>query len=316
MINVSNNSSVGVESNPNVTGLSILLLALLPVFIMNIVLILTIATEKTAPATIRLILTSILGASEVVSIGLSILHIHNMINLLLPDLPPSSFVCRLSYFLILTGAAGRLFFMAMYAVTVYALARYAGTKLREAPRQFIFTFIAAVSIWVLSCVPNMAFFSSAVVDVIFINGECFGKGVGTPTIVCSFLYILVYGLCSFAVSIIFPILTMRYIETNRISDNTKPLKRMLGFLIFLLIGNSVSIVSVPLPLLMGAFAPPGEDRQILLGALNYVAGACLQLSLIPLPIVILVFFKPVRKRMKKMVCFTCSRMATHKNVCA
>ena len=174
MINVSNNSSVGVESNPNVTGLSILLLALLPVFIMNIVLILTIATEKTVPATIRLILTSILGASEVVSIGLSILHIHNMINLLLPDLPPSSFVCRLSYFVILTGAAGRLFFMAMYAVTVYALARYAGTKLREAPRQFIFTFIAAVSIWVLSCVPNVAFFSSAVVDVIFINGECLG----------------------------------------------------------------------------------------------------------------------------------------------
>ena len=103
---------------------------------------------------------------------------------------------------------------------------------------------------------------------------------------------------------------MRYIETNRISDNTKPLKRMLGFLLFLLIGNSVSIVSVPLPLLMGAFAPPGEDRQILLGTLNYVAGACLQLSLIPLPIVILVFFKPVRKRMKKMVCFICSRMAT------
>ena len=314
MINSSDNITAGlVEKRAIFSYFSFFstLFLLLPVFIVNTVLLVAIVTEKKLPVTIRWILSNIVIASQVVNIGLCFVNLHSIIPSLPPFPPPSSFVCRLSFVVINTGAAGRLLYMATYGVTVYALARYSGAKLKEAHIKFLPALISVVIIWIVSSLPSMALFSSIFLDVSFnFVDDCIAQSAGNATLVYSFLYIFLYGLCSYVASIVFPLLTMRYVKTHQISYNRSAFKGMIIFSAFLLIGNSINMVGVSVPILIATFAPPGNENQALVIALNYVEGVCLQLSLIPSPIVIFLFFKPVREKMRKIMCFMCKRVAT------
>ena len=107
-----------------------------------------IITEKTTSATVRLILANIVASSQMVIIGLTIFNSYNVVLPLVFNPSPSDFTCRLSYITIVSGAAGRLVFMAAYAVTVYVLARYAGTNLRVACLRFWPASLAIVAFWV------------------------------------------------------------------------------------------------------------------------------------------------------------------------
>ena len=166
---------------------------------------------------------------------------------------------------------------------------------------FLPTSIAAGIIWILACLPNMVLFSSSVLNVSFTNADdCIAQSAGVATLFYSFLYIRLYGLCSYAASIVFPLLTMQYVKTHRISYNRRASRGMIIFSAFLLIGNSINIVGVSVPNLIATFAPLDSDNHVLVIALK---GICLQLSLISSPLVIPIFFKPVRERMRKMICF-------------
>ena len=291
------------------------LLIILPVFIVNILLLVAIITEKTIPATVRLILANIVASSQMVIIGIAILNSYNVALPLLFNPSPPDFPCRLSYVALISGAAGRLLFMAAYAVTVYVLARYAGTNLRVARLRFWPALTAFVAIWLFASIPNMVIFFPVFVEITFSAGDvCAARGTGAVTIVHTFSYIIVYGICCFVLSIVFPILTVQYIKKNSISENKQTLKGMTKFAVFLLVGNSVNLIGVSLTILLATFAPLGEDYHtlLLITTFNYIEGFCLLLSLIPTPIILLVFFKPIRQRFKKITCFICLKIPKKK----
>ena len=316
--NSSNDSFMSVEvPSASFSYFSLLstLIILLPVFIVNILLLVAIITEKTTSATVRLILANIVASSQVVIIGLTILNSYNVVLPLVFNPSPSDFTCRLSYVTIHSGAAGRLVFMAAYAVTVYVLARYAGTNLRVARLRFWPALTAFVAIWLFATIPNMVIFFPVFVEITFSAGDvCAAHGTGAVTIVHTFSYIIVYGICCFILSIVFPILTVQYIKKNSISENKQTLKGMTKFAVFLLVGNSVNLIGVSLTILLATFAPLGEDYHtlLLISTFNYIEGFCLFLSLIPTPIILLIFFKPIRQRFKKITCFICLKIPKKK----
>ena len=319
MANNSSNDSFMTVEEPSASfsffSLLSTLLILLPVFIVNILLLVAIITEKTTSATVRLILANIVASSQVVIIGLTILKIYNVVLPLLFNPSPSDFTCRLSYVAIHSGAAGRLVFMAAYAVTVYVLARYAGTNLRVARFRFWPALTAFVAIWLFATIPNMVIFLPVFVEITFsAGGVCKPHGTGAASIVYSFSYIIVYGVCCFILSIVFPILTVQYMRKHTISENKQILKSMTKFAVFLLVGNSANSIGVSLEILLATFAPLGEDSRTLLvlTAFNYIQGICLLLSLIPTPIILLVFFKPIRQRFKNITCFICLKIPKKK----
>ena len=293
------------------------LLILLPVFIVNILLLVAIITEKTTSATVKLILANIVASSQVVIIGLAIVNLNNVVLpfVLTFNPSPSDFTCRLSYVVIACGAAGRLVFMAAYAVTVYVLARYAGANLRVARLRFWPALTAFVAIWLFATIPNMVIFFPVFIEITFSAGDvCAAHGTGAVTIVYTFSYIIVYEVCCFILSIVFPILTVQYIRKNSISENKQTLKGMIKFAAFLLVVNSANFIGTSLTILFGTFSPIGEDDQTLrlISAFNYIQGICLLLSLIPTPIILLVFFKPIRQRFKKITCFICLKIPKKK----
>ena len=172
---------------------------LLSIFTVNILLLVAIITEKTIPATVRLILANIVASSEVIIVGWTIL---NMIDLILPHLrvsSPPDFPCTLVYVLIETGAAGRLLYMATYAITVYVLAQSAGVNLRTVQLRFWPALVAVVVIWLLATLPNTVLFSPSFLQITYpSNYVCVPHITGPATIVYSCFFLIAYGFLSFA----------------------------------------------------------------------------------------------------------------------
>ena len=167
--NSSNDSSIPLEDLSQsfaYQSLFTLVFFHLPLFTVNILLLVAIITEKTLPVTVRLVLGNIVASSEVVILGQFGFILYDII---LPPLSsPLLFICRLIIFTITSGAAARLLYMATYAVTVYVLARYAGTNLRVVKLRFWPALLAVVVIWILATVPNMVLLSSAFFEITFI----------------------------------------------------------------------------------------------------------------------------------------------------
>ena len=282
-------------------SLFITLLFLTPAFIFNILLLVAIIVEKTLPGTIRLILSNIIIASEVVILGIAIILVQNVILSGWKHLSSSLLVCRFTYVTLTSGAAARLMYMATFAITVYVLVRHGPGKLH-----FHLSLPAGILLWFFAIILNTALFSTDVLDITFHDGSAcapHGKNVTTP--VYTFTYIVVYGLSSFTLGVIFPILSVCYVRKHTISGDTQMLKGMIKFAIFLLVGNSMNFIGISIPILFATFAPSGDEYYILEKAFNYAEGILLMLSLIPTPIILLIFFKPVRYRLKKIVCFQC-----------
>ena len=294
--------------------LAVASLLLPPVFTVNFLLLVAIIMEKTLNVLVRIILTNIVVSSEVVIIGLIIVYLNTVIQHLLLSPTPSDVACRIAYIVIFTGAAGRLLFMAMYAVAVYVLARYAGTTLRTVKFKLWPVLLAVLAIWVSVTLLNLFHVSDDFLKISFTTTYiCIAHGNGAVAITYTFGYIIVYGVCCFVLSIVFPILTLRYIKKNCIAENKQTLQNMIKFSIFLLIGNVINLIGVSLPLLLATFSPVGEEYYMMLLAFNYVEGITFMLSLIPTPIIILIFFKPIRIRLKKITCFMCLQMAAKKD---
>ena len=272
-----------------------------PAFIFNIILAVFVVVEKSLPGRIRLVLTNILATSELVILGTAVILSEIVILSGIHYLSPSDFICRLSYVIAISGAAARLLFMATFSFAVYILVCHGANRLRFLPMS-----VAVGAIWAFAIIPNIVIFFPEFLKITFHGGnDCAVHGRGATTIVYTISYITAYGLCGFVPSIVFPILTLRFIKRNTITGNKQVLQGMVRFAVILLIGNSLNLVGISAPLLFGTFAPSGEEHQTLEKALHYAHGIILMLSLIPTPIILLVFFKPLRCRSRAMFCFLC-----------
>ena len=310
-LNNSNNTGVAEDPPFGYLTLFLTLFFLTPATVINVLLLASIITEKTIPKTIRLVLTNIVIACEVVIVGLMAIFLSAVILSGLQHLSPSGFSCRFILSIISGGSAARLLSMATFATILYILVHHGAAKIK-----FIPTVIAVVLLWVFSIGPNFVLLSPAVEGIAFPDGDdCAAYGVGAGTYVYTFSFILVYGLGSFILSILFPLLSLRYVMKNTISGDTKLQKAMIKFSIFLLIGNTMSFIGICVPLLFITFVPlppTSPEFEQLAKNFNLVEGAFLLLSLIPPPIIILVFFKPIRHRLKGIICFHCLRSDAQK----
>ena len=313
MLNFTNNSNETseVEKDPpfGYYSLFITLFYLIPATIINILLLVSIFTEKTIPGVIRLVLANIVLACEVVIVGLVMYFLSAVILSGLVHLPPSDTACRIIYIVIVSGGAARLLYMATFATTVYILVCHSTSKLKIIP-----TVVAMLILWIGATVPNLTIFSPTFFEITFHDDDdCAVHGVGPATYVYTFSYIVVYGLCSFAVSIAFPIYTVNYVKKNTITGDTKMTKSMIKFTTFLLIGNAMNFLGLSIPYLFATFTPSGEEYYTLEKAVNYTEGLCILVSLVPTPIFILTFFQPVRRRFKNLIKAPFCQLDRHEN---
>ena len=250
-------------------------------------------------------LVNIVTAGQVVIVGLMMFFITKVIisGCWCPQLRPSEFACRLMYWVIASGGAARLMYMTTFAISVYVLVRFGAKKMKI----WVAT-VAVVGVWVTVLLPNAAIFSSDILLINFHdNDTCAAHGTGYKTFIYTFGYATVYGLLGFAVSAYCPIATVWYIRHNSISGDIALVKAMIKFALFLVLGNIINIVGQTTPLLFAALAPVGKDWYTLEKVFLYVEAIFIILSLLPTPALILIYFKPVRQRVKSILCGVCMK---------
>ena len=110
------------------------------------------------------------------------------------------------------------------------------------------------------------------------------------------------GLASLKVSITVPIVCLCYIRKNTVTEGTQYRKAMAKFSLCLVVGGSIIIAGQIIPGLLALYsAPPGV----------YLGYGSSVLSLIPTPIIILAFLKPVREQSMKII--TCGHLSKQSN---
>ena len=305
--NITTNAPADENLTVGDVALGAILLICTPATIICILFIIAISTEKTIPGTIRLVLVNIILASQAVICGFIGFFLGSVILSKLVYLQPSGIACRFLYITVTSGSAARLLYMAAFASTVYIVVHHGVQKLR-----FPLAVILSLVLWFFAVAPNFVLLSPAFIGIFFTNGDaCTAFGAGAGTYIYAFLYLVIYGFASFAVSIPLALLSLCFVIKNTISGETTLLKGMIKFALFLLIGNTINVVGISIPQLIIAFVPhdsSSEASQQIVNNLDMIEGVILLLSLIPTPIFILIFFRPIRQRFKKIMCFTCLKV--------
>ena len=106
------------------------------------------------------------------------------------------------------------------------------------------------------------------------------------------IWVIFGGLTPLTISIVVPIVVLCYVRRNTIAEGSSYNKGIAKLTLFLVAGNLINLVGQTVVTLIGYVSePPGVY-------LSYSAG---MISLIPTPIMILIFMKPVRAQVTKVI---------------
>ena len=274
---------------------------LFPILVLNVVILFALIIQKSIFITVRLVLGCLTVAGIVNGLGLVMQRLAGLIlaATLSPHADQSPGICRFILFTILSGTAARLAFMALFAITVLVIV-VAPAKYSK-PVPFL---VVALVVWFIVIVYNFGVFSPAIGDARFSSGvSCAPLSVGIPTIMYLLVYVIDYAFIPLLITLILPILVLCFIYKRTISSELETKKAMARFALFLLIGNVINFMAVLIPAAV-ASRRTEESRQSS-GVVEYLPYAFMILSLVPTPILMIVFFKSIRKSIWKLCTCCC-----------
>ena len=273
-------------------SLAIILVILIPIVSLNLVLVVILIREKTIPVSVRFLLSNILAACTVVAVGLFMLLMSDVVLSACQCGEPSKEGCKVMFWVVISGGAARLVFMAVYSFVVFVIVRMGAQSVK-----FILVVLFVIITWLSTIVVNSAILVPGVLQINILDQiSCAPHVHGASTYAYSTVYLALFGIGSFLLTIIMPIITLVYVKRNSLSDSQPLYKAMAFFALFLLIGNASNFIGQAVPFLLTLFIPQGESHEVNV-AVNYTLGVFLILSLIPTPFFIILFFKPVRKQL-------------------
>ena len=130
---------------------------------------------------------------------------------------------------------------------------------------------------------------------------------GNEIWIFSALYFLFFVIIPCTLATVMPVYALCYIRSNLTCENTSSLKPMLKFTLFLLLGNVLGFFGHFVPTASTLIVKSVNTDAEVTWVLRVVYYVLLALSLISTPILILVYFKPVRIKMRKCVLKVCGK---------
>ena len=276
------------------TRFTIVLGFMVALTVVNVILFLSVVCSKALPPVIKLILANIIVANELLIVTLFLVSMSEIIELYYE---PFGEAWRVFYIAMCSAAAGRLLFMAVYAVIVYVMARYAGTSKDLA---LVPVIIAVVVVWILATIPNFIHYLTFAAHVnVPVGALCSAHNQVTFDLDYLLISLGIYGIVGFFVCI--PVLGMTIYHLK--AHNKEIRKGLVKFSAFLLLGNITHFLGIMLPLLFSLF--DDEDCYGFLIGIDTAGLVILLASLFVTPIIILVLFKTIWTRFKGFMCCSC-----------
>ena len=275
-----------------------------PVIAVNTVILVALVVESFIVNIIRLVLGSILVSCLLSALGLAMYHIAENILYLSPVTNPPTAPCTITVFLIGFGGGAKLVFMATFAVVVCLIVKYS-----ETPKKHfvVASFIAVVVLWILAFLGNSPLLSQEIISTFYAGYlSCGISPTATSTYVYIGLYLVCFGLVTISVTITILVITVCYLKCLTVKDvNLEKTTVKFGFC--LLLGNGINLLGQIFPPLISTsvilqLAPPWPDGPPSHAAVTYIPYTLLNIALIPTPILVLIFFKPIRDRLWQWLC--------------
>ena len=300
--NFSNFTSPYPVNNPGFVVFNVFMLlgVVFPVIAVNTVFLVALVLEPFIVSIIRLVLGSILVSCLLSALGLAMYHIAGIILYLSPVNNPPTAPCTITLFLVAFGGAASLVFMATFAVVVFIIVKYG-----EVPKKcFVITSVIAVAVlWIILFLGTAPLFSNTIIYTRYLGSlSCGFIPIAASSYIFVGLYLFFFGLITLSVTITLLVITGCYIQTLTVQD-IKLKKTTVKFGFFLLLGNGINLLGQIVPPIIVLLWParPGEHPA----ELTYTSYTFLNAALIPTPILVLIYFKPIRKRLWHWLCCMC-----------
>ena len=216
-----------------------------------------------------------------------------------PEQPrPPRYLCRVCLWLYGVGSVARLWSLAAFSLSVLAIVRFGKKTINLLCAAVIIT-----TLWIASIALSLYIVLPYVYEVQFVHGvACFPDNSNViiiPARVALFtIWVTVGSLVPMTVSIAVPIICLCYIKKNTVTEDTLYRKTMAKFSLFLVLGGAINIAGQLIP---GAIAYYAEAPGV------YLSYGFAAFSLLPTPIIIIAYLKPVQEQLKKIV--TCGKLA-------
>ena len=278
---------------------TLLFVILFPVVILNCIILASLLIQSSLLSTVRLVLGALTVSGLLNAFGLIMQRLSGIVVSSTQDPNPNLGVCRFILWIIVVGAACRLTFLAIFSVAVLVIV-IAKPKYAK-PIVFVVAFAAAFLVICAVCALQF----SPVIDATYAYGvTCIPVSVGTPSITYIMFYIIVFAIVPLCVTVVMLIIVVCYIKRNTITDDVKIKKAMARFTLFLIIGNVVNFTGIILPAAYAAQRTASSSTANG-SVVEYLPYAFMSLSLLPPPILMLIFFKAVRDGIKRVFCCCC-----------
>ena len=258
----------------------------------------SVIAAKAVHGTIRFVLVNILSASITTCLGIGLINLRTGIFVITHHFSPTDFSYKIFFAVTSIGGNGRSAFMAVFAVVVVMIIKGSNSAVR-----FRYLVISALVVWIACVAVGLLLVVPGVLKVDPIDCRLTGPQVW----IFAVLYFLLFVILPFILAALMPIYAFCYIRSNNVLEDTAGLKQMLKFAIFLLVGNMLCFVGHCIAATGALIAKYNYiDNEVAL-VLLYIYNVLLALSLVPTPILILVYFKPVRLQIRKLVFRVCNK---------
>ena len=262
-----------------------------------------ILAASTVRGTIRFVLANILIASITVCFGVPLICLHLLLiskNSQFSSTYNDSFKIYLAIMAI--GGNGRSAFMAVFAVIVVVIIKCSNSAVK-----FKYLIISVVVVWIACVAVGAILVAPGVIERSPSCSSGFPFQPGNEIWIFSSLYFLLFVIIPFTMATVLPVYALCYIRSNLMRENTSSLKPMLKFALFLLLGNGLGLFGNSLAIAGSLIVKSAHTGKEVARDLILVFNVFVVLSLIPTPILILVYFKPVRIQFKKCVLRVCGK---------
>ena len=260
----------------------------------NVLLVAALFAERKTNQSLRVILISLLLSGVVLSISIMIYDV----GVIVEGFNNYSEWWQAVKVILITGGTARVLFATMYAVTISLLMKF-WNKPITAPESTKYFVITAVIIWIVSFFSALPQAFDVVSDTYLESCSCYAYGI-VYVVGHSIIFSVLPIVLSFAVLVVTVCDRKRNTEIDE--DRDRVLKGLLKFGFFLLVVQTINVASnVILPITYNNLVNNLFDDTYFSFSTVFDAA---HLTLIPTPMLILVFFKPARDTLSRWL--TCS----------
>ena len=292
-------------NDPNLAGpgfgtvLIFALLLVITAIVLSVIIITALCVAHSVNKLMRIFLINLLVAGVLLAlIGIGFILsglVLNFTSLLQPNLG----FCRFLLWGYRVGSVARLYSLAGFSIVVLLIVRY---NKKEMKTLHIVVFLALI--WCVSILLNTDNLVPTISAVQYYDDVACLSMTSDANIIKEvryvFLTILVIfgGLTPLTISIVVPIVILCYVRRNTIAEGSSYNKGIAKFALFLVAGNLIDILTH----LLTSFV-------LLHAFVSYLIGA---ISLISTPIMILIFMKPLRAQVTKVI--RCTRIPSIRRI--